>query len=109
MGLEVFEPRLRVERSRRRGLVRLLEPVFPCYIFVRCLLEEHADDIRSVNGVSRLVHFGRQIPAVPDEVIDELKQCFQVEMPLVVADGIYAGTEVMAAEGALLRSRGIGP
>src|SRR5258708_32935355 len=107
LGLEVFEPRLGVERATRRGLVRLMEPVFPCYIFVRCLLDEHADEIRYVNGVSTLVHFGRRIPVVPDEVIEELRQRFQVETPIVAADGICAGAEVTVTEGAFLGLRGI--
>src|SRR5262245_29489064 len=32
-GLEVFCPRLRVEKSTRRGIVRVSEPLFPNYIF----------------------------------------------------------------------------
>src|SRR5262249_14693499 len=36
LGLEVFNPRLRMERSTRRGLVRTVEPLFPCYVFVKC-------------------------------------------------------------------------
>ena len=35
LGLEVFHPRLRIERTTRRGLVRNVETLFPCYIFIR--------------------------------------------------------------------------
>src|ERR1041384_733838 len=79
LGLEVFHPRLRLERATRRGPVRVIEPLFPCYIFVRCDLEERLDDIRYVNGISSLVHFGNKTPAVPDHVIEELRQCFESE------------------------------
>src|SRR5580704_16613545 len=66
LDLEVFHPRLRVERATRRGIMRLVEPLFPCYIFVRCELDKCVDDIRHVTGISSLVHFGQRIPAVPD-------------------------------------------
>src|SRR2546430_1851078 len=66
LGLEVFHPRLRLERATRRGVVRVIEPLFPCYIFVRCHLEERIDEIRYINGISSFVHFGQRIPSVPD-------------------------------------------
>src|SRR6185503_13507608 len=79
MGLEVFHPRLRMERPTRRGVVRVVEPLFPCYVFVRCNIAECLDSVRYVNGVSSLVHFGDKIPVVPDHVVEELKQCFESE------------------------------
>src|SRR6266404_6157417 len=107
LGLEVFHPRLRLERATRRGAVRVIEPLFPCYIFVRCHLDERLDQIRYTYGVSSLVHFGQKIPCVPDETIEELRQCFESEEPMPVEDGLFVGTEVVVAEGALLGSRGI--
>jgi transcriptional antiterminator RfaH len=87
--------------------VRAIEPLFPGYIFVRCHLEERLDEIRYANGVSSLVRFGHKIPVVPDETIQELRQCFESEEPMAVEDGILVGAEVVVAEGALLGSRGI--
>ena len=60
LGLEVFHPRLRVERATRRGLVHLVEPLFPCYIFVRCEIEKTLNEIRYSNGISSIVHFAGQ-------------------------------------------------
>src|SRR5204863_2405848 len=62
LSLEVFHPRLRLERATRRGVVHVVEPLFPCYLFVRCCLGERLDDIRYANGVCSLVHFGQRIP-----------------------------------------------
>jgi len=107
LGLEVFNPRLRLERATRRGVVRVIEPLFPGYIFVRCVLEDHVDHIRYVSGVSSLVRFGQRIPAVPDEVVEELRQCFASGEPMLVEDRLQAGMEVMVAEGAFLGSRGV--
>jgi transcriptional antiterminator RfaH len=107
LGLEVFHPRLRLERATSRGPVRVIESLFPCYIFVRCQLKTHLDNIRYVNGISSLVHFGQQIPSVSDDVVEELRQCFEAEEPMAVQDHFRPGTEVLVAEGALLGSRGI--
>lgn len=107
LGLEVFNPRLRVERATRRGVVRLIEPLFPGYIFVRCDLAERVDDVRYTNGVSTLVHFGNRIPAVPDEVIGELAECFEAELPIDVEDRLIPGSQVTVAEGPLLGSQGV--
>lgn len=100
LGLEVFHPRLRIERATRRGVVKSVESLFPCYIFVRCVLESRIDELRHVTGISSLVHFGRKIPAVPEGAIDELKQCFESEEPMTLEDGIVAGAEVVIADGA---------
>lgn len=107
LGLEVFHPRLRLERATRRGVVRVVEPLFPCYLFVRCSLGERLDDIRYVNGVSSLVHFGHKIPVIAESVIDELRQCFEAEEPMSVEDRLFPGAEVTVAEGAFLGFSGI--
>jgi transcriptional antiterminator RfaH len=106
LGLDVFHPRLRLERATRRGVVRVIEPLFPCYVFVRCL-SERLDEVRYVTGISSLVHFGQKIPTVPDPVIEELRQCFESEEPMSVQDRLYPGAEVTVAEGAFLGFRGI--
>ena len=107
LGLEVFHPRLRVERVTCRGVVRVVEPLFPCYVFVRCRVDERLDDIRYINGISSLVSFGERIPTVPDQVIDELKQCFESGEPRTVEDRLFAGAEVTVAEGVFLGARGL--
>ena len=71
LGLEVFHPRLRIERATRRGMVRVVEPLFPCYIFVRCAIEKTLNEIRYSNGISSIVHFADRIPTVEDSGIEE--------------------------------------
>jgi transcription antitermination factor NusG len=65
------------------------------------------DQIRYINGISSLVHFGQFIPVVPDEIVEELRVCFGSEEPMAIEDHLKPGTEVTVAEGALLGSRGI--
>ena len=107
LGLEVFNPRLRVERATQRGLMRVVEPLFPCYLFVRCQLAESMDTIRHVTGISSLVHFGLRIPVVPDETVEELRQCIESEEPMAVQDGLVPGAEVAIAEGSFLGFTGM--
>ncbi len=107
LGLEVFNPRLRLERATQRGVMRVLEPLFPCYIFVHCALERVYDDLKHTPGVSSIVHFGMKIPAVPDNVIAELKQHFDSDLPFVAEDGVVPGAEVKIADGVFMGLTGM--
>lgn len=102
LGLEVFHPRLRVERVTRRGLVRNVESLFPGYVFIRCSIEKALNDIRYSNGVSSLVHFASRIPTVPDSVIEDLQRCFNAEEPISVEERLVPGAEVILADGAFV-------
>lgn len=105
-GLEVFHPRLRMERATRRGVVRVIEPLFPCYLFVRC--EEHnLNDVRYTTGISSMVRFGTRIAIVPDAVVEELRICFEAGEPMAVEDRLYEGAEVILAQGPFMGARGI--
>jgi transcriptional antiterminator RfaH len=100
LGLEVFFPRLRVEKITRRGLVRVIEPLFPGYIFVRCIVEEKMNDIRHTTGVSKLVQFGDRIPKIEDHIIQELRDCFAENDLITVENHLVPGDEIIMAEGA---------
>jgi transcriptional antiterminator RfaH len=100
LKLEVFNPRLRVERATKRGIVRSVEPLFPCYIFVRCVIEEKLNEIQHTNGVSSLVRFGQRIPEVGDLIIGELQKYFETEEPMAIEDRLAPADEVVVADGA---------
>jgi len=107
LGLDVFNPRLRMEKATRRGVVRTIEPLFPCYVFVRCRLADRVDEIRYTYGISSLVHFGPTIPAVSESVIEELRQCFESEELMDVEDRLMPGSQVTLVEGPFLGSQGV--
>ncbi len=100
LGLEVFLPQLRLERPTRRGVVRVTEPLFPCYLFVRCQIAASLADLRYVNGISTIVHFADRIPSISDSVIEELQAAFFAGEPLVVEEGLAPGAPVFLAGGA---------
>jgi transcriptional antiterminator RfaH len=100
LKLEVFNPRLRLERATQRGVVRSVEPLFPCYLFVHCVIEDKLNEIQHTNGVSSLVRFGLKIPKVGDLIIEELQKYFETEEPVVVEDALAADDQVIIADGA---------
>lgn len=105
LNLEVFNPRLQVERATQRGVIRVIEPLFPCYLFVRCVLEERLDEIQYAGGINGLVRFGGKIPPVPDAVIEKLEECFLADDPMPVESRLAPGDEVAVIEGAFSESR----
>src|SRR5271154_5875382 len=100
VGVDVFLPRLLVERVTRRGLVRSKEPLFPCYIFVHCVIEERLNDIKRTSGVNTVVHFANQIPPIADSAIEELRCCFDVDEFVTVDNQLCPDDEVIFAQGA---------
>jgi transcriptional antiterminator RfaH len=100
LQLRVFHPRLQIKRNTRRGVVQVIESLFPSYIFVHCQLGEQQDEIRYCHGISSLVHFGRDIPQVPDGIIRELQACFENQDLLTVEARLVPGDEVTVVTGA---------
>jgi transcriptional antiterminator RfaH len=100
LGLEVFLPRLRQEKLTRRGLVNVTEPLFPCYLFVNCVLEDQLNEIQHSVGINKFVSFGGRIPQIADEIIFELQECFENEEIIQIQSGFEPGDEVIVADGA---------
>ena len=100
LALEVFFPKIRMEKATRRGLVRVVEPLFPCYIFIRCVVEEKINAIQHTSGIGGLVRFGSKIPQVADAIIEDLQAFFGAEDMIAVENQLAPGDEVTVAEGA---------
>jgi transcriptional antiterminator RfaH len=75
-GVEVFNPRLRIKKPTRRGIVTFIESLFPNYIFARFNAEAMLYKVKYSASVSTIVHFGTRIPTVPEAFISELKENF---------------------------------
>lgn len=74
-GYTVYHPSLEVEKKRQGKLVRVLEPLFPYYLFIH--LNDVTDNwrpLRSTRGVLKLVSFGQQPLQVSDELVAALKE-----------------------------------
>lgn len=71
-GFEIFFPRVQVTLPRT-GHVDT--PLFPGYLFLRC--DPGTDNwptFRPGHRISGWVRYGGEIPSVPDEAVDELRQ-----------------------------------
>ena len=99
VGLEVFLPRLQHKKMTRSGWRQMMEPLFPGYLFVRCVIDERINEIQHTTGIKRLLQFGGKIPPIPDPVIEELQKHFQADSVVKVEDSLLPGEEVTVAGG----------
>ena len=87
-GYETYLPLIEVERLQRGKLLRKQEPLFPRYLFLH--LEEGNDNwgpIRSTLGVAGMVRFGQAFAAVPDPVIEAIRERTQEIRGMLCATG----------------------
>ena len=74
-GFEVYLPRVRITKYRRRKWANSLEALFPRYVFIRLdPLRSGTATVRSTRGVVGLVRFGEHPAVIADEVIDAILQ-----------------------------------
>jgi len=73
-GVEVLCPRLKYQKVTKRGKVWWSEAMFPGYIFVKFVREEHERLVMHTQGVMCLVKFGADVPIVPEGFMVELQK-----------------------------------
>ena len=102
-GVEVFLPRLRYQKTTRRGRVWWVEPLFPGYLLARFSLPEMGRMVTYSAGVSRIVSFGDDVPEVPDDFVAGLQREVALvqsgDEEIVVNWRVNVGDEVEVAEG----------
>ena len=103
-GFEAWLPMIALEKVRRSRLTQVTEPMFSRYLFIRLdTTQTNWSPIRSTLGVSKLVSFGNVPAAVPDALIDMLRE----SPPLPPQRLMNPGDEVQLVEGPLRGLRGI--
>ncbi len=103
-GFEAWLPMIALEKVRRSRLTQVTEPMFSRYLFIRLdTTQTNWSPIRSTLGVSKLVSFGNVPAAVPDALIDMLRE----SPPLTPPRLMNPGAEVQLVEGPLRGLRGI--
>ena len=108
-GYETYLPFAEIRRRRRGRTVRVVDPMFPRYLFIQ--LSDETDDwrpIRSTLGVTTLVRFG-QVPArIPDNLIASLRNRENEQGVQVIATPEFqSGTKIRIAEGPMEGYEGI--
>jgi transcriptional antiterminator RfaH len=72
---KTYLPKVLLRKRRRDKWTKVVEPLFPRYLFIRVDPNETSlAPVRSTRGVAGLVRFGHQLTPVPDGVIDYLRQ-----------------------------------
>lgn len=108
-GYEIYLPLASVRRRRRNRTIRIIDPMFPRYLFIH--LSNETDDwrpIRSTVGVSTLVRFGDMPAKIPDSLITELQVREDTDGIQILPDLEYRqGDRVRIAEGPMEGFEGV--
>ena len=87
-GFEAWLPLMVVEKVLRSKLMRVIEPMFSRYLFIRLDTEQtNWSPIRSTLGVSKLVSFGNRPAVVSDDLIVALKNLPKQETQRLIQPG----------------------
>jgi transcriptional antiterminator RfaH len=105
--VEVFCPRVRIQRSTRRGLVWFTEALFPNYLFARFALESWQARVRSCQGVSGIVRFGDDVPELPGPIVEDLRTYMADAELKTVPFTIAEGDDVEIVEGPFRGQSGV--
>ncbi|SKA86708.1 transcriptional antiterminator RfaH [Prosthecobacter debontii] len=106
-GVETFCPRIRFQRSTRRGKVWFVEALFPSYFFARFIPLNSQRAVKHSQNVIRIVDFGGQMVSVPDSVIESVRsEMDHLEVKEVKA-GLHVGDTVELTEGPMRGLKGI--
>ncbi len=106
-NVETYCPRIRFQRSTRRGKVWFIEALFPSYFFARFVPVESLRAVNYSQSVIRVVDFGGARTSVPDRVIEELRKEMQNEEIQEVKVGVKVGDIVELTEGPMRGLKGI--
>ena len=73
-GYTAYCPKMEQTKHRRQRWEKVIEPLFPRYLFVQLDIgEDDFGPIRSTIGVVSMVRFGGQPAIIPDEVIESIQ------------------------------------
>lgn len=97
---EVYLPRIRFQRSTRRGRQWFTEALFPNYLFARFDLATQLRQVSGARGVRQVVHFGEHWPAIPDAAISELRAIIGDDEVHVLTHDVQPGQTVQISGGA---------
>jgi len=101
LDLEVFLPWVRLRRRIGSRFKRVLDPLFPGYLFCRLDLFVAGKAARYAPGVKDFVRFGNRIAEVGDEVIGSIRERCPDGVAVFKPRPYRAGEPVLIREGPL--------
>lgn len=106
-NVEVYCPRIRFQKSTRRGKVWFVEALFPSYFFARFAPAESLRAVKHSQSVITVVGFGGTLTSVPDRVIEALKKEMEGQEVREVHTDVKVGDTVELTEGPMRGLKGI--
>ncbi len=110
-GFECFLPMAQNPYQRRsNNHKRIIEPLFPRYLFLRAIASsQNLAPVRSTLGVVSMVRFGTELAAVPEPVIDNIKNRMEPDTGLIRIEPlpVKPGDKVRVFDGPLAGINGI--
>ena len=107
---EVYLPLIQQPRRQRGYWIEAIDPLFPCYLFVRLRPGyDNISPIRYTTGVRNLVCFTREPAVVPDHIIESIKQAADHGTGLHYSKGplFEPGNKVIFDKGTMAGLQGI--
>lgn len=106
-NVEVYCPRIRFQKSTRRGKVWFVEALFPSYFFARFVPMDSLRAVKHSQSVIKVVDFGGNLTSVPDRIIDELKAEMKGDEVREIVTEVKVGDTVELTEGPMRGLKGI--
>lgn len=106
-GVDAYCPRIRFQRSTRRGKVWFIEALFPSYFFARFDPSRSLRAVKHSQNVIRVVEFGGNPVAIPDQIIADLRQEMADSEVREVTTPLKVGDTVELTEGPMRGLKGI--
>lgn len=107
-GFGVYLPRYRKRRRHSRRIDLVIRPLFPRYLFIKIDLEHQR--WRSVNGTIGVCHIlsdGDQPMAIPDEIIDAIRDQENDGGITIAPPSFVRGQKLLVTDGPLADLSGI--
>ena len=99
-GFSVLLPEALVTKVQRGKRIKMVEPLFPRYIFVQVKPEQCIGKIRSTIGCTSLVRFEHEKPSVlPSDIVEDLFQLSKQDQILIDPDMPKAGQTMFIEKG----------
>lgn len=105
-GIEILNPKLRINKYVRRKYVDVTELLFPTYLFAFFDYEQQGRMVRYTRGVKYIL--GKQTPIiVHPEIILGIKERMQGDIIIPLQENLRAGDRIMIKEGPFANFYGI--
>ena len=106
-NFEFFQPTFKTLSRTRNSFKDIIKPVFPGYIFVAIELEEKKwHKLNYTRGISNIIVFGREIPVLHNELIQELKNRFAITSTSEVFNEFEVGMSAEITNGPFAQLNG---